>query len=182
MKKAYRVRALTELIDRLESRDFDRRENALFELAIMLRRANPAARDEDPLSAADLPRELSRIRLSLEDQRGFVDRLIQLVVSRRESRASAFWALGEAAASAGWEPVLYLLEACGDQLDTEAAFQACRALRLWLESGTLSQEQIQMGIAACDPQSLLRRWSMLSDARLAHAAQGLAERLNAAVN
>ena len=64
MKKRYRDRALAELLDRLESRDFDRREHALFELAIMLRRANQQAGGDDPLSAADLPRELSRIRLT----------------------------------------------------------------------------------------------------------------------
>lgn len=180
MKKKYRDRALTELLGRLESRDFDRREHALFELAILLRRANQGIAGDDPLSTADLPRELSRIRLNLEEQRKIVDRLSQLVVSHRESRASAFWALGEVSAGAGWEPVLYLLQGCGDQLDGEAAYQACRALRIWLAPGELSDEQIQRGVAACDPRPLLRAWSRQGDSRLKRAAADLRERLKAA--
>lgn len=180
MKKIHRDRALTELIDRLESRDFDRRENALFELAVMLRRANHRAAGDDPLSAANLPRELARIRLTSDEQRKIVDRLMQLIVSHRESRASAFWTLGETAARTAWEPVMYLLEACGDQLNSEAAYQACRALRIWLHSGELSDELVQRGIAACDPRDLLNSWSRTSDRRLTRAAQDLIDRLNAA--
>ena len=168
-------------MDRLDSRDFDRREHALFELAIMLRRANHQAGDDDPLAAADLPRNLSRIRLTVDEQRGMVDRLMQLMVKRRESRGSLLWALGEAGAVAGWEPVLHLLQACGDQLEGEAAYQACRALRKWLEPGALSDELIRRGIAACDPRALLRPWSRQGDARLSRAAQELLGRLNAFV-
>lgn len=180
MKKKHRDRALAELFDRLESREFDRRENALFELAVMLRRANQRNTGDDPLSTADLPRELSRIRLSMEEQRNIIDRLIQLVVSHRESRASVFWALGEAAPGPAWEPVLHLLRACGDQLDGEAAFQACRALRLWLQSGRLSDELIQREIAICDLSALLRGWSRTGDMRLTRAALDLTDILNAA--
>lgn len=146
----------------------------------MLRRANQQAGGDDPLSTADLPRELSRIRLTLEEQRHIVDRLIRLVVSRRESRASALWALSEAAPRVGWEPVLRLLKACGHQLDVEAAFQACRALRLWLQSGQLSEELVQRGMAACSLQALLLSWSRSSDMRLKRAALDLTDKLNAA--
>jgi len=178
LKKRHRDQALNELFGRLESSDFDRRENALFVLAILLRRANHQPGGDDPLSAADLPRELARIRLTRDEQGQIVDRLIQLVVSRRESRASAFWALGEAAPGAGWEPVLQLLKACGDQLEGEAAFQACRALRRWLTSGELGAELVRRGIAAGDPQALLRNWSRASDRRLKRAAQDLTDILN----
>ena len=135
MKKAYRDRALAALAERLESGDFDRRESALFELAVLLRRVNRTTRDDDPLSAAELPRELSRIRLTPGEQRRIADRLIQLSVRRRESRASALWTLGAVAAEAGWEPTLNLLAGCSDQLEGEAAYQACSALRRWLGVG-----------------------------------------------
>ena len=179
MKKTRRDRALNELMDRLDSRDFDRREHALFELAIMLRRANHQPGGDDPLAAADLPRDLSRIRLTVDEQRNMVDRLLQLMVKRRESRASLLWTLGEAGAAVGWEPALHLLQACGHQLEGEAAYQACRALRNWLESGGLSDEVIRRGIAVCDPRALLRTWSRQGDARLSRAAQELLGRLNA---
>ena len=178
MKKAYRERALVALIDRLESDDFDRREHALFELAVMLRRANQRAAHDDPLSAAELPRELSRIHLTLEEQRMIADRLLQLAISRRESRASAVWALSEAAATAGWETVLRLLTACGDQLDGEAAVQACRALRMWVTSGQLSGETIWRTIALGNLRALLCTWSRADDARLSRAARDLRELLS----
>lgn len=180
MKKIHRERALTELVDRLESRDFDQREHALFQIAVMLRRANRRAGGDDPLSATDLPREFSRILLTLEEQRTIVDRLLRLVVSRRESRASALWALSEAAPGVGWAPVLHLLKACGDQLTGEAAYQACRALRLWLESGELSGEIVQRGIAVCDLQGLSQLWIETGEMRLKRAAQDLTGSLNAA--
>ena len=180
MKKKHRDQALNQLLDRLESRDFDRREHALFELAIMLRRTNQRKAVDDPLSGAELPRELSRIRLALDEQRHIVDRLLRLIVSQRASRASAFWTLSAAAARAGWEPVMHLLKACGEQLDGEAAYQACRALRTWLESRELSDELVERGIAACDTEALLRRWSGLGDARLARAVQDLSNLLDSA--
>ncbi|MYD08813.1 MAG: hypothetical protein F4X02_02100 [Chloroflexi bacterium] len=180
MKKAQRVRALSALLSRLESRDFDRREHALFELAVMLRRANQRAADDDPLSAAELPRELSRIRLTLDEQRIVADRLLQLAVSRRDSRASAVWAMSESAANAGWESILRLLDECGEQLTGEAAFQACRALRLWLASGELSGEMIRRAMALGSLTSLLGIWSQAGDARLKRAAQDVLDSLHSA--
>ena len=179
MKKIQRDRALSALLDRLESRDFDRRENALFELAVMLRRANQRAGGADPLGGAELPRELARIRLTPEEQGNIVDRLLQLIVKRPESRGSAFWVLCEAAPVACWEPVLHLLKACGDELEEEAAYQACRALQIWLESGELTDELVQRGLAACNPRALLLRWARTSDRRLKRAAQGLTRSLPA---
>ncbi len=179
MKKARRDRALAELLVRLESRDIDRREHALFELAVMLRRSSQRAGGDDPLSGAELARDLARIRLTLDEQQEIVARLIKLAVSRRESRASVFWTLGEAAPVAGWEASLRLLNTCGDELEGEAAFQACRALQIWLESGELSDELVQRGLAACNLRALLLRWARTSDKRLKRAAQGLSSSLPA---
>ena len=178
MKKAHRERALASLLGRLEARDFDRREHALFELAVMLRRTNQRAADDNPLSSAELPRELSRIRLTLDEQRMIAERLLQLAISRRESRASAVWALGEAAANAGWEAILRLLNACGDQLDDEAAYQACRALRLWLRSGEISGAMFGRAVATGSLPALLSAWSRASARRLSRTARDAQDLLN----
>ena len=167
-------------MERLESRDFDRRENALFELAVMLRRAKGPTGGHDPLGAGDLPRGLARVRLTQGEQASFVNRLIRLSVSRPQSRASAFWVLSEAPAANGWEPLMRLLAANGDRLEGEAAYQACVTLRRWLSSGELAKAQVQGGLAAQDMRGLLRRWQGMGDLRLRRAAQGLADALQAA--
>lgn len=178
MKKVHRERALNELFARLQSADFDRREHALFQLALLLQRSNHVSSDAPAMGSESLPRELTRIRLSPEEQRQVVDKLSLLVASRHESRPTAFWTLGEVAATSGWEPTLALLNSCGAQLDTEAAYQACRALRRWLDSGALSSEQVESSIAAFDLVACLHTWSEKGDKRLSLAAKAVIEFLH----
>lgn len=178
MKKAHRERALAALLERLAARDFDRREHALFELAVMLRRTNQRAADDNPLSSAELPRELSRIRLTLDEQGMIAERLLRLAISRRDSRASAVWSLSEAAANAGWEAILRLLGACGDQLSGEAAYQACRALRRWLSSGEISGAMVRRTIASGSLPAVLGSWCQAADTRLSRTARDVKDLLS----
>lgn len=171
---------MAALLSRLETRDFDRREHALFELAVLLRRANPRPSDDGPLGAAELPRKLSRIRLTLGEQRMIAERLLQLAISCRESRASAVWTMSKAAANEGWGPILRLLDACGDQLTGEAAFQTCRALQVWLSSGEISSEMARQTVALGRLPVLLGSWSRADDTRLSRAARDVLDLLNAA--
>ena len=179
MKKIHRERALNELFTRLQSADFDRRENALFQLALMLQRANHVRYDASAMGGDSLPRELTRIRLSPKEQRLVVDKLSLLVASQHESRPTAFWTLGEVAATTGWEPSLALLDSCGAQLNAESAYQACRALQRWLESGALISDQVSSSIATFGPVACLRAWSEKGDERLSLAAKAVIELLPA---
>jgi len=179
VKKRYRERALNELFAGLQSEDFDRREHALFQLALVLRRTNPERSKQDlpELGNESLPRELRRIRLGAEDQRQIVDQLSLLIASRSESRATAFWTLCEVAAEVGWAPTLALLKSCGAQLDDEAAFQACRALRRWLESAKPSHELADARIGAFALIDLVRAWGTSDYDRLGREASAVLERL-----
>ena len=177
MKRRYRESALNALFARLQSEDFDRREHALFQLALMLQRANAdgSGRPQFESGSDSLPRDLQRIRLGMDEQHRIVERLSLLIAGRRESRATAFWTLGEVAAAAGWEPTLDLLNVCGRELDDEAAYQACRALRRWLESAAPAVS-VNPGGDISDLVALADGWAA-SDDRLAREASALLELL-----
>lgn len=181
MKRHYRESALNALFARLQSEDFDRREHALFELALMLRRANSdgSASGRFEFDNDSLPRDLQRIRLGMDDQHRVVERLLLLIAGRRESRATAFWALSEVAAAAGWEPTLALLNVCGEELGDEAAYQACRALRRWLDSAAPSTASVNLEFDISDLFALADGWAASADDRLAREASAVLELLKA---
>ena len=171
MKRRYRERALNELYERLGSQDFDEREHALFQLAKLLRRAkSDKANDDLPgLENDSLPRELQRIRLGKADQIQIVEALKRLIKSRRESRATALWALAKADAELAWDALAALLADLGGQLDDEAAYQACRALGKWLATGRIGERK------RSDIARLLSAWAGSPQRRLAKQASAALE-------
>lgn len=160
MKRRFRQKALNALFAQLQSEDFDRREHALFLLALLLRRANPNTSQGDlpEHDSESLPRELQRLRLDAQEQGQIADRLALLIRGRRESRMTAFWTMGKLAAEIGWAPTLTLLQFCGEQLDGEAATQVCRALRRWLELDAWSAPLLK-GSDASEFANLIRVWA-----------------------
>ena len=175
MKKIQRERALGKLFAQLHSRDFDKRENALFELALMLQRTQggTARRDGPDLYSENLTRELLRIRLSHAEQRQAVSAIAYVIVTFPDSRATAIWAAGELSAEIGLPFVLATVRNNGAQLSEEAAYQACHAIRRWLSSNALARTSLEEQLDAADPLPSLRRWSTSADARLAKTAQSL---------
>ncbi len=167
MKKAYRERALGALFAAMQSGDFDKREYALFQLAQLLRRAQGQA---SALSSDELPRELRRLRLSAAEQTQAIAHLTRLIAERPASRATAFLVLAEAAPPSALASTLALITACGAQLDEEAAFQACAALRRWLAA---DGAQIDAQPAWPTALPILRRWAAAPDRRLAQAAKAV---------
>lgn len=176
MKRAYRERALCRLYAELQSDDFDAREYALFQLALMLRRANSGTRVDDFAAGEQLPRDLRRIFLSPADQKQIVARLLPLVSRTAESRATAFWAMGEVAAEFAFIHATAAIGEHGDQFSDEAALQACRALQTWLDSEDMHTSLL--GTLLADEGALhnLRRWSRSADARLAKRAKAVISR------
>ena len=173
MKRKQRERTLNALFAELASADFDRREQALFQLRLMLVRSNAAGRGDDlPEYTLDsLTREQRRLRLSHAEQQAAVDRLSVVIATKKESRATAFWTLGAAAPAIGFAPSLAMLMAVGDQLDREAAFQVCSALERWLAGDVVEWVGARDAIDADDPRPQLRAWTESDDARLARAAK-----------
>ncbi len=175
MKKRYRERALNVLFARLQSDDFDQREHALFQLAIVLRRSNSAGvtNDMPALDSENLPRELRRLRLGDEEQDQVLHQLMRVIARRDESRATALWTLGGVAPDIAWTPTLELLARRGAELNREEAYQVCRALRRWLSSSGQSLALGNASGADFDPIGLIRVWSASDCEDLGGAARNL---------
>ncbi len=181
MKHKYRQRTLQNLCGELHSQDFDRREYALFQLRLMLRRASA---DEDAAGDAanfldDLPRALRRIRLSDAEQRAIVGELSRLIASFRESRATAIWALREVSAELGLKPALTVISKFGDQLSDEAAYQVIAALEGWLGGDLSGRARLRADLMRCDPRPKLRGWAGSRDQRLAAIARAVLDEVEA---
>ena len=175
MKRAHRLRALQSLYDQMRSADFDRREHALFQLALLLRRSH---RDADKHVQSDyvidsLPRELLRLRLSPDEKRGTVEKLTQVIIERPESRATAIWSLGELEAEFALETAVEYIVKIGSQLESEAAVQACVALGGWLSAYESTYEIVDLA----ELRALLNTWADRADARLAKRAEDLLAQL-----
>ena len=177
MKRAYRERALCRLCEELRSADFDVREYALFQLVLLLRRAKPDASADDIYAGEQLSRERQRIRLSSADQAHIVDQLMRLISRHEDSRASVFWALGDVSAKAAFARASAAIGEFGDQFSDEAAFQACQALMIWLNSDDIDLSLVDTLLAEKERLRLLSRWSRASDTRLAKSADAVMSRL-----
>ncbi|MCY4464191.1 MAG: hypothetical protein OXE46_01500 [Chloroflexi bacterium] len=175
MKRAYRLRALGSLYAKVDSDDFDRREHALFQLAMLLRRSrNDAGNHVQPDFVNDnLPRDLLRLRLSSDEKIQVVEQLTQVIMERPESRATAIWTLGEVEAAFALESAVASIVEVGRQLQNEAAFQACVALAGWLSE----HESALVVLDLADMRALLRSWAGTSDARLVKRSKDLLEQL-----
>jgi hypothetical protein len=179
MKKKYREQALSELFRELQHKDFDIRENAMFQLGLMLERSNQGAQmvDAGDIYEDNLSRELLRMKLDDDEQNQVVDVLSQVVAMQKESRPTAFWAIGKVKPSVGISPLLGLIRATGHQLNTEAAYQACDALKRWLSAGVGDDETVSAQLKLQDPTDIIRRWYDSSDDRLVDAADGVLDLL-----
>lgn len=179
MKKKYRDKALQAMFDELHNKDFDVRENAMFQLGLMLERSNQgdSLADASDIYSDNLSRDMLRMRLADDEQNQIIDNLSRLVVTHKDSRPTAFWTLGKVAGRLGFAPLLSLIQATGHQLNTEAAYQACDMLRRWLDEGIAEDDSIQEQLKLQDPTPLLERWLDSSDNRLANAADDILEML-----
>lgn len=173
MKRAFRDRALNRLYADLRSDDFDVREFALFQLALMLRRANGDSSMGDFPASEPLSRELNRIRLSPADQQQIVAHLMRLMSRHADSRASAFWTLAVVSAELVFAQACAAIGELGDQLGDEAAYQSCRALLRWLSADDFDTSLVDELLAEEGPLPWLRRWSRSTDARLARNAHAV---------
>ena len=174
MKRARREGALSQLYADLESGDFDAREYAIFQLALMLRRGSGGVSDADDYQAdAHLSRTLLRIRPSPADHERIASLLLRLISRYADSRASAIWALSEVQVDSGFAAVVAAIRAHGDQFSDEAAYQACRALRTWLDAAEFAPSQVNALLDDDGALKWLRRWSGLRDGRLAGCARAV---------
>ncbi len=167
---------MQRLYTELQSDDFDVREYAMFQLALMLRRAKDLPAAADWLTSEQLARDLRRIRLSPADQQQIVSRLLRLAARQPGSWASAFWVLGEVSATVAFSQALAAIGEYGDQFSDEAIIQACTALQAWLASDDCDQGMVDDLLAAGAPSQPLWRWASSSKARAAACANAVISR------
>ena len=59
---------------------------------------------------------------------------MRLISRHEDSRASVFWALGDFSANVAFAQASAAIGEFGGEFSGEAAFQACQALTIWLNS------------------------------------------------
>ena len=146
MKRAARRRAIVKLYAALKSRDFDAREHALFQLAMLFRLSHrdAASRQREDYETDSLPRELLRIRLHDKDKREAGEEIAKLMRDYPESRGSAIWALSQMEAKYGVLPIMLLCMKEDDPPTDEVIQQAEAALLAWVDSGEIDEENLRM--------------------------------------
>ena len=180
MKKIYRDKALNVLINELNDKDFDFRENALFQLGLLLERSNQgdALANVPDIYSDNLSRDLLRLTLSNKEQNRIIDSLSRLIATDHESRPTAFWTLGKAKGELAFASLLALIQATGYKLNNEASFQACDSLRRWIEEGIADDKDRAGQLKLQDPTGILQNWLESSDERLVACAEDVLDMLD----
>ena len=161
MKRKHRKRALDDLLSQLDDRDFDVRENALFQLSLILERSNPSidVAEIPEYHAENLTRETLRLRLSHEEQTAVGARLAQLAARNRASRSTAIWTLSKLNKEIGISLLSGVLLSSGETFDNDAAVQACDALRNWLSPSLEALDDPLDSSVLSGLLPVLRQWS-----------------------
>ncbi len=160
MKRKYRKRALDELLSQLNDRNFDVREFALFQLALILERSNPQI-DHAAMTdyhGENLTRDLLRLRLSPEEQTAVGARLAQVAAYNRQSRSSSIWTLAKLNGATGVPILVGIVLSAGEDFDNESAVQACDALRNWLNQSEEDCDGLHDSEALPTLLRMLRQW------------------------
>lgn len=179
MKKVHRDKALAGIYEELKDADFDVRENALFQLGLLLERSNEPENTQMPDVYEDnLSRDMLKISLSDAEQNKVIAAVSQLIATRKDSRQTGFWVMSKVKGELAFAPMLALIKATGNNINNEAAFQICFALRKWLESGIAEKEEGREQLKMQDPTSYLEKWQNSKDERLAETAKIVLELLD----
>ncbi|MCS6836044.1 MAG: hypothetical protein NZ750_08510 [Anaerolineae bacterium] len=155
-------------------RDVDERENALFQIALVLERhSNPM---EDKNYEGNLPRELVRLVLDERRQADTIHYLVALVRNKPGDSATVLFALSKARPYLLIGPLLALLRDKGMQFPSEANYEALQALDACLKDGS---EAIVQAVRANSPREWLLRCTESKDDLLVHKAHFALARLDA---
>ena len=171
MKQKHRHKTLDDLLARLRSGDFDTREYALFQTALLLELRNRSSDSArwPAYFAENLTRELMRLRLSDAEQARVAAAVSRLAETYPAHRATAIWTLSKAGAIAGLSSMAELLHYCGAQLESADALLACVGICAWLESPAEAGLQDTNRSTIDSLRSTASDWSRRGDARLSSA-------------
>jgi hypothetical protein len=163
---------LRDVIDR----DMDVRENALFQIGLVLERHSKPM--EDGNYEGNLPRELMRIVLDEQRQADTVKYLVTLARNVPNQSTTVLYALCKAQPPILIQPLLELLREKGNALPSEAAYEALQGLNACLR---VASEPIVAALKARNPREWISRWLENSDELLAEKAGFALSRLDALI-
>jgi hypothetical protein len=168
------MEAWEQTLRRAIDRDIDERENALFQIALVLERhSNPM---EDKNYEGNLPRELLRLVLDERRQADTVQYLVTLAKNKPTEATTVLYALSKARAHLLIGPLLALLRDRGMQFPSEANYEALQALDVCLKDGG---DVVAQAVRAISPREWLLRCAESSDPLLAEKAHFALVRLDA---
>lgn len=174
MPKPNPIEIWEELLRDAVSSDDDERENALFQIGLILERHHRPNMDAPELYEEHLPRELLRLVLPDVRQKAAAVYLAKLVETQPDDAASALYAMRRAKPLFYIEPLLQLLAERGQHLKFDAAYEASEAL---LTAAKQPPSTLKDLLKAYDPSALLDDWAEGKDDRLASKADRALEKL-----
>ncbi len=170
MKRKYRERALAKLYQDVRGVDFDRRENALFQLTTVVKRSHPIERGGFlfDFELDGLSRDLRSLVLSKEELQQAAAELFKVIQLRPQARASAFRVLTYMQKEHAFEETVAFLRTADEGLDPTTARQICDAFHRWLDEEDASPVA---GAAAEEMRARLEQWTSSTSERLAGKAE-----------
>lgn len=156
--------------------DIDERENAVFQIGLVLERHSRPNLVATDLYEENLSRSLLRLTLDEARHEAAVVYLATLVRNHPESAESYLYALTRAKPDYLIDVLLKLLKESGNYLRQDSAYQAVVALDLCLKENS---EKIIAAIKASNPSELLEKWAESDDDELGDKADRVLEKIEA---
>ncbi|MDQ7024581.1 MAG: hypothetical protein Q9P01_12060 [Anaerolineae bacterium] len=156
------------------STDYDKQQNALFQIGLILQRHNPHVVPDSDIYEESLSRELLRLTLNETRQTDTVIYLLQLVKNHPKQADSFFFSLSNTQPKILIEPLLTLLQEIGAKLNTAAAYQALIALEGAIRN---RGDAIIPTLKVHDISALLNDWAGRKDDLLAEKAKNVDNRI-----
>ncbi len=161
------------------TKDEDERENAIFQIGLILERHYQPNQDAPDLYEANLSRELLRLVIDDSRQQDTILYLTTLIKNQPEDAASLIYAIRRANPVWFIQPLLTLLDTYGDQLTNDAAYEVVLAFESCIKS---NNESVFAALRAANVTPLLTTWADGSDTLLGGKTKRMMVRLKQAMN
>lgn len=167
------------LLRQAVTKDEDDRENAIFQIGLILERHYQPNQDAPDLYETNLSRELLRLVLENSRQQDTILYLITLVKNQPQDAASLIYAVRRSNPVFFIQPLLALLNDKGADLGNDAAYEVVLALESCIKS---NNETVIAALRAAELSPLLNTWADGSDTLLGGKTKRMMVRLNKLVN
>jgi hypothetical protein len=156
------------------AKDDDERENAIFQIGLILERHYQPNQDAPDLYETNLSRELLRLVLDESRQQDTLLYLITLVKNQSQDAASLIYAIRRANPALFIQPLLKLLGDYGQALTNDAAYEVVLALEACIKA---QDDNVVAALRAAELAPLLTVWADGSDTLLGGKTKRMMVRL-----